>query len=43
LEFGDVGFCGGRKAGELELKTPGNKVRTNNKLHTHTYVALGRN
>ena len=35
--FGDVGFCGGRKAGELELK----KVRTSNKLNPHK--ALGQN
>ena len=34
LEFGDAGFCGGRKSGEPG-KTPRSKVRTNNKVGTH--------
>jgi len=34
LEFGDVGFCGGRKTGELREKSR-SKARTNNKLNPH--------
>ena len=33
-EFGDAGFCGGRKTGEPG-KNPWRRVRTNNKLNPH--------
>ena len=33
MGFGDVGFCGGRKIGEHEEKSPQIKGRTNNKLN----------
>ena len=34
LEFGDAGFCTGKKTGDLE-KNPCSKVRTNHKLNPH--------
>lgn len=40
LEFGDDGFCGGRKTG-VPREKPLAKARTNNKLSAH--IAPGRN
>jgi len=34
MEFGDVGFCGGRKTVELG-ENPRSKARTNNELNPH--------
>ena len=41
LEFGNVGFCGGRKTRETWRKTLGAKTRTNNKLNPHMVLPLG--
>jgi len=40
LEFGDIGFCGGRGKLESLEKNPWSKARTNNKLNLH--LAPGR-
>ena len=40
LEFGSVGFCGGKKTGEPR-EDPRRKVRTNNKLNPHETVSTG--
>ena len=41
LEFGNVGFCGGRKTGVPGRKTLGAGTRTNNKLNPHMTPSPG--
>ena len=41
LEFGNVGFCGGRKTGVPGEKSLGAGTRTNNKLNPHMTPSPG--